>query len=198
MSNETVRKTVFMDAGDGGSMRREGNEMRYAVLLIALIGVGMAPFAASGQQKPRAPLDILLEYRGELALTAAQVARLDSIKAGLEAKNKPLIDRVLTLRAEAQREQRAVNRAAGRRGQALRQNPMQTPAQPNVARLEQLRSEIQSLVKQTNANNAAAMREQVRPMLTQRQRQRLNQLIQAEQQKRPAGGAPPPPAALGG
>jgi hypothetical protein len=177
--------------------------MRYAVLFIAMIGVGTTPFAASGQQKPRAPLDILLEYRAELALTAVQVARLDSIKAGLEAKNKPLIDRVLTLRAEAQREQRALNRAAGRRGQALRTDPMQTPAQPNTARLEQLRSEIQTLVKETNANNTAAMREQVRPMLTQRQRQRLNQLIQAEQQKRPAGaqapaGAPRPPAALGG
>jgi hypothetical protein len=175
--------------------------MRYVVLFIALVGVSTTPFAAAGQQVPRAPLDILLENREALALTPAQVARLDSIKSELEARNKPLIDRVLALRAEAQREQRAINRAAGRRGQALRQNPMQTPAQPNVARLEEIRSEGQALVQQIAANNRAAMTQQVNPLLTQRQKQLLRQLRPAGQgpaRARGAAGAPRPPAALGG
>jgi hypothetical protein len=183
--------------------------MRYPVLVIALIGA-LTPFAAGGQQAAPPPLDILLTNREALALTPAQVARLDSIKAGLRARNEPLISRVLELRAELRREQRAVNRAAGgRQGQAIRQSPMQGQAQPRVARIEQIRGEIQSLMREIDGNNRAAMQQQVNPTLTPRQKQRLQQMLrELIPPRRPPGqgasgaqggaaGTLPPPA-LGG
>jgi chromosome segregation ATPase len=183
-------------------MRREGIRMRYAVLGMALIG--LMPFAARAQQVAPPPLDIVLENRQTLLLTARQIARLDSLRTDLKARNEPLIADVLELRAQFQREQRAANRAAGRQqGAALRTTPGQVQAQPQVARLEQIRVTTQSLVQQIQANNRAAM-QQANQMLTAPQRRRLRDLVEARRPSEgPMGapgraGQPRPPANLGG
>jgi hypothetical protein len=83
-------------------------------LLAALPAVAQAqrtPPAARGGGMPgqtqmmqmQSPAQILLDHRAQLRLTAEQVTEIESIAAELEAKNKPLQEKI----AEARRERRS-------------------------------------------------------------------------------------------
>jgi hypothetical protein len=149
--------------------RRRGRAVRAALLLTGLAAAPAAPLRA--QQVAPAPLEILLESREALGLTAEQVEGLRRLRARLSERNEPLVTRMLELRTRWQGEQRAAGRAAG--GVELGRS----------ASLQGIREAAQPINQQIQANNRAAMQE-VNRLLTGEQRQRLRAIVQA---RRPPG-----------
>jgi hypothetical protein len=174
-----------------------------ALLLLSVLG--WMPDAAMAQQASPQPLEILLENRQALGLTPPQVTQIENLRTGLTQRNEPLIARFVELRAQWQREQRALRRQGGRQGQALQQQLpplLGTGAQPTPG-LEAIRLSAQTLRTQIDENNRSAMQE-VNRLLDRRQKARLRELVQARRPGGPGGagggaGAARlrPPAVLG-
>lgn len=161
----TMRRTSFVlvalllalaTLADAGSAQGRGQEQ----------GRGRGP----GGQGPallrdslpgRGPIELLLAQRDSLALTPAQVARLQELDAALQEQNAPLVRGMLELRREVQplvgmhpRDMTAAQRAQFAR-QAERARP---------------------LMQQLQENNRRAM-ERVSELLTVGQRRRLRESL---------------------
>jgi hypothetical protein len=161
--------------------------MKVIALGVLLVGVwGALPEPTRAQQVSPTPLELLMENRQALLLTEAQLTRLETIRASLTQRNEPLVARIVELRAQWQREQRAA-RAEGRQQgrRALRQAPplLGGQVQP-TPRMEDIRTSAQAVLEQIQENNRAAMQE-VQQVLTRPQRARLRELLQA---RRPLPG----------
>jgi hypothetical protein len=146
------------------------------VLAAALLAVPAAARAQGGgpEQFRLGPLEWLLEGREALGLTPAQIARLEEVKRRHEARNAPLVDRLMTLRAAWQQERLAMRRAGARE---------------ESQRLQQLRARSEPLFHQIQRNNQTAMTA-VNQLLTGQQRRLLRELVQ-ERRGRPGPGTPP-------
>lgn len=151
------------------------------VLLVALC-LGALPTAAfsQGEDPPEAgptrPLDLLLERRGALELTSAQVGDLEQIRDRLASTNDPLVQQMMTLRSQWQQARRAA-----RNGRA------QAPE-----RTERIRLQAERLRDQIQRNNRDAM-QRVNRMLTPPQRRQLRSIVQERRQQNPgrrAGSGP--------
>jgi hypothetical protein len=157
------------------------------VALSALLSLTAGPVLAQGPPPDRSgppperqgpppdragpsPLEWLLTERERVGLTPAQVERLQEVHRALARRNDPLLDRMVMLRAEWQRERLAMQRAG------LRD---ETP------RLRQIRSRVEPVFEQIQRNNQAAM-QRVNQLLTPPQRQRLRTMLQ---QRAGPGGA---------
>ena len=153
----------------------------FRVLLVALCLTGL-PTAAFSQTEeppeaaPTSPLDLLLERRGALELTSAQVGDLEQIRAQLASTNDPLVQRMMTLRSQWQQARRAT-----RNGRA------QAPE-----RVERIRLQAERVRDRIQQNNREAM-QRVNRMLTPPQRRQLRSFVQERRQQNPgrrAGGGP--------
>ena len=151
------------------------------VLLVAWC-LGALPAAAFSQTEeppaaaPASPLDLLLERRGALELTSAQVGDLEQIRDRLASTNDPLVQRMMTLRSQWQQARRAA-----RNGRA------QAPE-----RLERIRLQAERIRERIQQNNRDAM-QRVNRMLTPPQRRQLRSILQERRQQNPgrrAGGGP--------
>jgi hypothetical protein len=151
------------------------------VLLVAWC-LGALPAAAFSQTEeppaaaPASPLDLLLERRGALELTSAQVGDLEQIRDRLASTNDPLVQRMMTLRSQWQQARRAA-----RNGRA------QAPE-----RLERIRLQAERIRERIQQNNRDAM-QRVNRMLTPPQRRQLRSIVQERRQQNPgrrAGGGP--------
>ncbi len=158
--------------------------LRRRALLLALIFISIAgPSAAQdapelAAQEPfrQSPLELLLEHRDSLGLTADQLARLDEIRQELAARNEPLIDRMLRLRNEWQEARRSARSGAGR--------------------LERIRTAAEPIRARIQRHNREAM-QAVRRMLTPAQREHLRDIVEerrAPPRDGPAGVAGTPPS----
>jgi hypothetical protein len=137
-----------------------------AVLLALLAAVLGTPAAAVAQPLSavplnQRPLEWLLEARDTLGLTAEQVARLEQVKTRLDARNGPLIEQLLTLRAAWQQERLALRRARATEDSEL---------------LVQLRNRSQQLLMEIQLGNRRAMT-MVQGLLTPDQRRLLREMV---------------------
>jgi hypothetical protein len=148
-------------------MNREPTRLPLRALLLALCVAACAmPAAAGAQPLPgdplrQRPLELLLEARETLGLTAAQVARLEEVKVRLDARNEPLVERLLVLRAAWQQERMAL-RLAGAAGES--------------ERLAELRQRSQQLLHEIEFGHRAAMM-RVSRLLTPEQRLLLREMV---------------------
>jgi hypothetical protein len=150
------------------------------VVLVALFLTALTPFAAFGQgdqaagELPPSPLQLLLEQRDALELTAEQVSNLDRIRERLASTNDPLVQRMMNLRSQWQQERRAA-----RNGRAQAQEQEQAPA-----RLERIRVQAERIRERIQQNNRDAM-QRVNRMLTPPQRRHLRTIVQERRQQNP-------------
>jgi Spy/CpxP family protein refolding chaperone len=165
---------------EGRFAHRQAAPFRLGLLILAVLAGLVLPAAAVAQEaglpdEPEArPLEVLLQQREALGLTADQLGQLDRIQGRLTADNEPLVSRMMDLRTQWQQERRAA-----RNGRP-----------PDVSRIEQIRSAAQEVRGQLQANNRAAMR-RVNRLLTPAQRQRLRGIVENRRQQTPgrrAGG----------
>ena len=112
------------------------------------------------------PIQLLLEHREEMALTADQVARLQEIQARVEERNRPLVQRFLEIRRRWERE-RPANWATL---PPARRRQLQERFQSGI------RAESRDLGARVQANHRAAML-RVRGLLSSAQRVRLRSLL---------------------
>ena len=171
-----------------------------ASLLVA-IGVLLAAAPAGAQQdgppqqqgaemlerREQQPFDRLMAVRGELALSDAQVARLQAIAARLEETNRPVRMELLR-RWQAIREER--------RAALMRMTPEQRQAELQRVREQQgpppVPPALRPLVQQMRRNIAGAMRE-VGGVLTPAQKARVRELVRERRELGPRmrrGGRP--------
>jgi hypothetical protein len=148
--------------------------------LMVAVSLTALPTAAFSQPEdaaaavPTSPLELLLEQRGSLELTAAQVGDLQQIREQLASTNDPLVQRMMTLRSQWQ-----LARRATRNGRA------QAPE-----RLERIRLQAERVRERIQQNNRDAM-QRVNRMLTPAQRRQLRSIVQERRQQNPgrrAGG----------
>lgn len=176
---------MFSNSGGGVGLRcRRGVAAAWRAGWLAVVVAMLLPAAAVAQQGPArapapeqpmpgeaelrvTPLERLLEDRDALGLTAAQVARIEAIRTRVEARNAPLVHRLVVLRT-AWHNERAALREAGRQ---------------HSPRLQQLRQRSEPVLRQIQDNNRLAMGA-ASQVLTTEQRQRLRDRIQA---RRPPG-----------
>ena len=118
------------------------------------------------------PVQMLLDHRDEMGLTARQVARLEVIQGRVEERNRPLVQRFLEMRRRWERQRPADWQTLT----PARRRQIQERFQSGI------REESRALREQVQANHRAAMLE-VRALLTIAQRQRLRTLLQS----RPGG-----------
>jgi hypothetical protein len=158
--------------------------MRWNPLLaaVAALLLGAAPAAAQDAAAPprgaemldrreqQRPLDLLMEVRGELGLSDAQVARLQSIAGRLEETNRPLREELLR-RWQAVREER--------RAELMRMTPEQRQAELRRIREQgppPVPESLRPLVQRMRRNIAGAMRE-AGTVLTPGQKARARALV---------------------
>jgi hypothetical protein len=148
---------------------------------VAALLLGAAPAAPQDAAPPprgaemldrreQRPLDLLMEVRGELGLSDAQVARLQSIAGRLEETNRPLREELLR-RWQAVREER--------RAELMRMTPEQRQAE--LRRIRQqgpppVPESLRPLVQRMRRNIAGAMRE-AGTVLTPEQKARARALV---------------------
>jgi hypothetical protein len=138
--------------------------------------------SASGQDlagppvAPR-PLELLIDHRDELALTAVQLERLDRIRTRLTRANEPLVRRMLNLRRQWQQ--------------------LRFVASPDRARLARIRTAAEPVHARLQANNRTAM-QAVNRLLTGPQRQRLRAIVEARRQQDEVASSPVEPDGSGG
>ena len=122
------------------------------------------------ERREQRPLDRLMEVRGELELSDAQVRRLQSIAARLEETNRPLREE-LVRRWQAVREER--------RAALMRMTPEQRQAELRRVREQgppPVPESLRPLVQRMRGNIGAAMRE-AGTVLTPRQKARARALM---------------------
>jgi hypothetical protein len=151
------------------------------LLAAAALLLGAAPAAAQDAAAPargaemldrreQRPLDLLMEVRGELGLSDAQVARLQSIAGRLEETNRPLREELLR-RWQAVREER--------RAELMRMTPEQRQAELRRVRQQgppPVPESLRPLVQRMRRNIAGAMRE-AGTVLTPEQKARARALV---------------------
>ena len=176
--------------------------MKRRFLLVALAMVA-APLSAAMAQTPDAPalrmrggpagdgIGLLLEQREELALTADQVTRLESIQAELSRTNAPLL---------AQLGDVAGPRPGGRGG-AGRTGPLnERPDSAQMESMRERRAELEPVMRELRENTQVAMQEAL-AVLTPEQREEVRSLIEPRRAGPglrggpggPAGARPPRP-----
>jgi hypothetical protein len=106
------------------------------------------------QQLQRNPIQVVLDARGELGLSAAQVARLESVRARLQEQNGPSLARIDSL-------QRTLPPTSAANRDAM---------QAVMERIRPLRQAVQE-------NNRRAL-DSIRPHLSDAQWARVNELTQ--------------------
>jgi predicted transglutaminase-like cysteine proteinase len=133
-----------------------------------------------GERRGRNPLAMLIAHRQQLNLTDAQVSQLQAIRQRLEAQNRPLMERVRSLRQQAglpdfrrERREQGQGQAEGQE-QGRRERPQLTPEQRQA--MQRLRPQLQPIMQQLRANNQAAMKE-VQSVLTDAQKQQIRQFM---------------------
>ena len=155
--------------------------MRWSRLLAAALLLGAAPAAAQEDGPPargaemlarreQRPFDLLMEVRGELGLSDAQVGRLQAIAARLEETNRPVREE-LVRRWQAVREER--------RAALMRMTPEQRRAELRRIRGQgppPVPESLRPLVQRMRGNIGAAMRE-AGTVLTPRQKARARALV---------------------
>jgi hypothetical protein len=157
--------------------------MRSSHLWVAAVGLLLAAAPAAAQDdgppargaemlEPRdqRPFDRLMEVRGELGLSDAQVGRLRAIALRLEETNRPV-------REELQRRWLAVRQE--RRAELMRMTPEQRQAELRRVRQKgppPVPESLRPLVQRMRQNVAGAMRE-AGTVLTPRQKARARALI---------------------
>jgi Spy/CpxP family protein refolding chaperone len=113
----------------------------------------------AGRGQEQGAIDMLLELRGQLALTTEQVARLQQIDARIDEKNRPLVEQMSQIRRQM--------RGLG---------PQQNHTAQQRAQHEALMEEARPILQQIMANNRSGM-DEVGGVLTPPQRTRLAELI---------------------
>ncbi|HSU13109.1 hypothetical protein [Longimicrobium sp.] len=158
--------------------------------LCALLLASAPGMAQAAEQQPGAelldrndqrPFDALMQVRGDLQLSDAQVARLQGIATRLEATNRPLREELMR-RWQVYREQR--------RAALLRMTPEQRQAELARVRAQgrpPVPDELRPLVQRIRGNVAGAMRE-ARTVLTPGQKARARELLRERRQGRLQGG----------
>ena len=155
--------------------------MRWSRLLAVALLLGAAPAAAQEDGPPargaemlarreQRPFDLLMEVRGELGLSDAQVGRLQAIAARLEETNRPVREE-LVRRWQAVREER--------RAALMRMTPEQRRAELRRIREQgppPVPESLRPLVQRMRGNIGAAMRE-AGTVLTPGQKARARALI---------------------
>jgi hypothetical protein len=155
--------------------------MRWSPLFAAALLLGSVPAAAQDdgpptrgaemlEQREQRPFERLMEVRGELGLSDAQVGRLQSIAARLEETNRPLREELLR-RWQAVREER--------RARLMRMTPEER--QEELRRVREqgpppVPENLRPLLQRMRGNVAGAVRE-AGTVLTPRQKARARQLI---------------------
>jgi hypothetical protein len=124
------------------------------------------PASQIAEAMPPRPLELLLEHREALGLTAAQLDRLAAIRERLAAANEPLVNRMLELRREWQQQRRAERRERN---------------EHNAARLARIRTAAQPLHTRIQRNNRTAM-QAVNRLLTRDQRAKLRAIVEHRRQ----------------
>jgi hypothetical protein len=122
------------------------------------------------EEREQRPFDQLMEVRGELGLSDAQVGRLQSIAARLEETNRPVREELFR-RWQAVREER--------RAELMRMTPEQRQAELRRVREQgppPMPESLRPLVQQMRRNIAGAMRE-AGTVLTPRQKAQARTLI---------------------
>ena len=123
-----------------------------------------------GEVTRRGPVELLLRNRAELNLSADQVTRLEAIERDMEARNRPLIARLVEIR----------------RGiQGVPTPPRGTPEHAEVMR--QRMQQARPLLDQIRKNNHDAMR-MVGDVLTSEQKARVKQIIEERRRDRDSNG----------
>jgi hypothetical protein len=124
----------------------------------------------------QSPLELLLERRASLELTAAQLDRLESIRNRLATENDPLVNRMMELRREWQ-QQRQAPQKGGRQQRAERQQ--------NAERQQRIRADAEPIRAQIQQNNRTAM-QAVNRLLTPAQRAQVRGIVQERRQQNAA------------
>jgi len=133
------------------------------------------------EQRERRPFDLLMEARGELALSDAQVGRLQAIAGRLEETNRPLREELLR-RWQAVREER--------RAELMRMTPGERQAELRRIREQgppPVPESLRPLVQRMRRNIAGAVRE-AGTVLTPRQKARARALMRERRQGRMGPG----------
>jgi Spy/CpxP family protein refolding chaperone len=173
-------------------------DMRASLLAAVAVLLAAAPAGAQQDGPPpqqgaemlerreQQPFDRLMAVRGELALSDAQVARLQAIAARLEETNRPVRQELLR-RWQAVREER--------RAALMRMTPEQRQAELQRVREQgppPVPPSLRPLVQQMRRNIAGAMRE-VGGVLTPAQKARVRELVRERREMGPGmrrGGRP--------
>jgi hypothetical protein len=158
--------------------RRLSLGQRTLAAVFVLAGLGLAPPALAQEAEvqsapdlptgrltapmPPRPMELLLEHRESLGLTAEQLDRLAAIRRRLAAANDPLVNRMLELRREWQQQRRAARR--GGNGE-------------DAARLDRIRAAAQPIHTRIQRNNRTAM-QAVNRLLTREQRTELRAIVE--------------------
>lgn len=141
--------------------------VRVALILAATVAGAQSAAAQAelpaDEPLPRSPLELLVESRGELALSATQLDELSRIRERLTAANEPLVARMMALRDEWQQERRSARRGGQR---------------PDAARIARVRAEAAGARARIQENNREAMRT-VNRLLSPAQRKELRSLLAA-------------------
>jgi Spy/CpxP family protein refolding chaperone len=147
----------------------------YLAIVLAL-GVSSPAIGqtAGPPDEPTRPLEVLLQQRESLGLTPEQLGRIEEIRRDLTALNEPLVERMMTLRAQWQQARRAMRRA-------------DTPE--IAARLTRVRTAADQVRARIQRNNRTAM-VSVNRVLTPPQRTQLRAIVneRRRQQAAPAAG----------
>jgi hypothetical protein len=152
--------------------------IRISLMILALLaGVGESLQAQNrhGQQRgpDPGPVHMLLQLREELALTPAQVARLEQIDAEMDRLNQPLVARIFEVRGKI--------RALG---------PQEKMNTAQRARYESYVAEARPLWEKIQENNSAAMR-QVGGVLSRQQKEKVAKLLRESGNYRERSGRLP-------
>ncbi len=116
-----------------------------------------------GRMQLQSPIQIFLDNKAQLRLTAEQVTQLEAIGAELEARNKPLREKMLEARGGA---------ADGGR--------------PSREERAEMRQKLAPIMQEMQKNNAAA-RDQIMDLLNAEQKKVARDLLEARRQDRRPG-----------
>lgn len=170
--------------------------MRRAILPILVITLAAAPLTAGAQQPVpdhgrmamrgmrAAPLAHILARREALGLSEQQVNRIEEIRAGLEAKNRPLLEQLREAVPDSlhPRRERALQRSPEQRAEAqermraLRERVAQLTPEERAALREEMRERRRERLQQITPEQRAEMRERATRMRERRaERPRLTE-----------------------
>jgi hypothetical protein len=156
--------------------------MRTAWLWLGLIFTLALPVQATAQHQ-RGPsrglsgaVEKLYEHREQLAMSAEQLARVQQIKDGADARKQPLWQQIMAVRRDLKTRQKS---------------EPEMPAAEKAALVERSGEEIERLLGQVRSIDHAAMRE-VGDVLTEQQKEMIMEIVRQSQHDRdrsePSGG----------